>query len=89
MLASDVTHYYENMNSGRPFTTAFHIGDMLAGFDKLRASADSEKHIIPGHDPLVMKLFPPPKPELAGIVARLDLEPLAENWPANEPPKGH
>ncbi len=89
VLASDVTHYYENMNSGRPFTTAFHIGDMLAGFDKLRAAANSEKHIIPGHDPLVMKLFPAPKPELAGIVARLDLEPLAENWPANEPPKAH
>ena len=31
VLASDVTHFYENMASGRPFTTAFHIGKMLEG----------------------------------------------------------
>lgn len=29
VLASDVTHYYENMDSGRPLTTTFHIGDTL------------------------------------------------------------
>jgi hypothetical protein len=29
VLASDVTHYYENMETGRPFTAAFNIGDML------------------------------------------------------------
>ena len=32
VLASDVTHFYENMASSRPFTTAFHIGEMLEGF---------------------------------------------------------
>ncbi|HET8996509.1 MAG TPA: N-acyl homoserine lactonase family protein, partial [Acetobacteraceae bacterium] len=37
VLASDVTHFYENMEAGRPFTTAFHIGDMLDAFDTLRA----------------------------------------------------
>jgi hypothetical protein len=30
---------------------------------------------VPGHDPLVMKFYPPPSPELAGIVARLDVAP--------------
>ena len=39
VLASDVTHFYENMESGRPFTTAFHMGEMLEGFDKLLALA--------------------------------------------------
>jgi glyoxylase-like metal-dependent hydrolase (beta-lactamase superfamily II) len=29
VLGSDVTHYYENMEAGRPFTGAFNIGDML------------------------------------------------------------
>ena len=38
VLASDVTHFYENMETNRPFTTAFHVGDMLEGFDKLRAA---------------------------------------------------
>ncbi|MBB5696262.1 N-acyl homoserine lactonase family protein [Muricoccus pecuniae] len=75
VLASDVTHFYENMESGRPFTTAFHIGEMLEGFDRLRAVADSPAHIIPGHDPLVMRRYPPPRPELEGIVARLDVAP--------------
>ncbi|MCL2427674.1 MAG: N-acyl homoserine lactonase family protein, partial [Alphaproteobacteria bacterium] len=29
VVASDVSHYYENMESGRPFTVAFHVGGML------------------------------------------------------------
>jgi glyoxylase-like metal-dependent hydrolase (beta-lactamase superfamily II) len=36
VLASDVTHFYENMESYRPFTTAFHVGEMLEAFDTLR-----------------------------------------------------
>ena len=57
MLASDVTHYYEHMDSGRPFTTTFHVGDTLEGYDRLRAIAPSPDHIVPGHDPLVMRLI--------------------------------
>jgi glyoxylase-like metal-dependent hydrolase (beta-lactamase superfamily II) len=75
VLASDVTHFYENMESGRPFTTAFHIGEMLEGFDRLRAAATSPDHIIPGHDPLVMQRYPSASPALEGIVARLDVAP--------------
>jgi len=74
VLASDVTHFYENMDSGRPFTTAFHIGDMLEGFDRLRALAPSPRHIIPGHDPLVMARYPA-VPGLEGIAVQLHLEP--------------
>jgi glyoxylase-like metal-dependent hydrolase (beta-lactamase superfamily II) len=72
VLASDVTHYYENMESGRPFTTTFHVGDALEGFEKLRAIAPSLEHIVPGHDPLVMDLYPSPRAELDGIAVRLD-----------------
>ena len=75
VLASDVTHYYENMETGRPFTAAFHIGDMLDAYDALRAQAPSPQHIVPGHDPLVMRRYPPPKPELEGLVVRLDVMP--------------
>jgi hypothetical protein len=49
VLASDVTHYYENMETGRPFTAAFNIGDMLEACDTLRAHAPSPHHIVPGH----------------------------------------
>ena len=75
VLASDVSHFYENMASERPFTTALHIGEMLEGFDKLIALAPHESHIVPGHDPLVMKLYPAPSPELEGIAVRLDVPP--------------
>ncbi|HJU18060.1 MAG TPA: N-acyl homoserine lactonase family protein [Stellaceae bacterium] len=75
VLASDVTHYYENMESGRPFTAAFHVGDMLDAFDALREAAPSPQHIVPGHDPLVLRRYPAPRPELEGVVARLDVMP--------------
>jgi glyoxylase-like metal-dependent hydrolase (beta-lactamase superfamily II) len=75
VLASDVTHFYENMETNRPFTTAFHIGQMLEGFDKLRAAAPTPQHIVPGHDPEVMRRYPPPRPDLQGIVVRLDVAP--------------
>jgi glyoxylase-like metal-dependent hydrolase (beta-lactamase superfamily II) len=75
VLASDVTHYYENMETGRPFTAAFHIGDMIEAYEALRAQAPSPHHIIPGHDPLVMRQYPAPRPELEGIVVRLDAMP--------------
>ena len=65
VLASDVSHFYENMEKGRPFTTAFHVGDMLEGFDRLRALR-LPKHIVPGHDPQVMRRYPAPSPELEG-----------------------
>ena len=76
VLASDVTHFYENIETNRPFTTAFHIGQMLEGFDKLRAAAPTPQHIVPGHDPLVMQRYPAPSPDLAGIVVRLDVPPI-------------
>jgi glyoxylase-like metal-dependent hydrolase (beta-lactamase superfamily II) len=75
VLASDVTHYYENMETYRPFTVALHIGQMMEGFDLLRAAAPTPAHIVPGHDPLVMRRYPPARPELEGIAVRLDTPP--------------
>jgi hypothetical protein len=48
---------------------------MLAGFDKLHAAAADQEHMVPGHDPLVMKLYPAPSPELDGVAVRLDMAP--------------
>lgn len=77
VLASDVTHFYENIESSRPFSTAFNVGDMLAGFELLYRLGGDLAHIVPGHDPLVMHRYPPLRPELAGVVARLDVPPSA------------
>jgi hypothetical protein len=48
---------------------------MFEAFATLRQLAASPRHIIPGHDPLVMARYPAPTSELQGIVARLDVEP--------------
>ncbi len=58
VLASDASHYYDNMEKPSPFPIVFHIGEMLAGYDTLRAAAASPQHIIPGHDPLVRTRYP-------------------------------
>jgi glyoxylase-like metal-dependent hydrolase (beta-lactamase superfamily II) len=72
VIASDASHFYANMEQVRPFPIVYSVADMVAGYDRLRALADSPAHIIPGHDPLVLERYPPPNSALQGIVARLD-----------------
>ena len=74
VLASDAAHFYENMDSGRPFTIAYHVGEMLESFNRLRKVAPSPDHIIPGHDPLVMRRYPAVD-GFNGKVAQLDVPP--------------
>ena len=75
VLASDASHFYENMERTAPFPIVYNVGDMLEGYRKLRRLAESGKHIIPGHDPLVMERYPAAEPALDGIAVRLDVEP--------------
>lgn len=75
VLASDASHYYEHMETGRCFPTTFHLGKMVEGYDTLRRLADSPGHIVPGHDPLVMARYPAISKELDGIAVRLDVMP--------------
>ncbi len=75
VLASDTSHYYEHFEQYRVFPTTYNLGDVMRGYETLRRLADSMQHIIPGHDPLVMKRYPAPSRELEGIVARLDVAP--------------
>jgi glyoxylase-like metal-dependent hydrolase (beta-lactamase superfamily II) len=77
VLASDAAHLYANMEQGRPFPIVYNVFDMLTGHKRAYALASSTQHVIPGHDPLVLERYPAPRPELAGIVARLDVEPIA------------
>ena len=77
VLASDATHFYENLQLNKPFSTAFHIGQMLDAFRTLERLAPTPRHIVPGHDPYVMKEYPAPKGSLEGIAVRLDVEPTA------------
>jgi glyoxylase-like metal-dependent hydrolase (beta-lactamase superfamily II) len=76
VLASDASHYYENMESSRPFTTVLSTADAIAAFRTVERLASSPRHIIPGHDPLVMSRYAAPSSALRGIVARLDVDPV-------------
>jgi len=78
VLASDASHYYANMEQERPFPIVYNVADMLAGHKKAYALAASRRHVIPGHDPLVLKRYPAPNRALEGIVARLDVDPVAD-----------
>ena len=75
VLASDTTHYYENMETGRAFATTYDAAQVLAGFQKLNELADSPQHIVPGHDPLVMQRYPAASANLEGIIVQLDAQP--------------
>ena len=77
VLASDASHYYENMETGEPFVVVDSITDMLEGHRRLFQLADSPAHVVPGHDPLVMQRYPAPSAQLEGIAVRLDVAPVA------------
>jgi glyoxylase-like metal-dependent hydrolase (beta-lactamase superfamily II) len=72
VLASDAAHFYANMDEGRPYPIVASVAGMLEGHARLRALADSDAHIIPGHDPQVLARYPAAAPGLPGIAVRLD-----------------
>jgi glyoxylase-like metal-dependent hydrolase (beta-lactamase superfamily II) len=76
VLASDASHLYANMEQGRPFPIVYNVGDMLEGYRRVRALADSADHVIPGHDPEVLRRYPAPRDDMRGWIARLDAPPV-------------
>jgi glyoxylase-like metal-dependent hydrolase (beta-lactamase superfamily II) len=76
VLASDASHYYENFEQGRVFAIVDSAADVLEGYRRLRELASRPELIVPGHDPDVMRRYPPSVAGLAGIAARLDVEPV-------------
>lgn len=79
VLASDAAHYLDNMISGRPFPIVADVTQMFQGWQTLRRLASAERHIVPGHDPLVMQRYRAPEPHLDGVAVRLDEEPQQDN----------
>jgi glyoxylase-like metal-dependent hydrolase (beta-lactamase superfamily II) len=57
VLASDALHYYANYDRRDPFPAVVDLPQMLDGYLRIEALADSVEHIIPGHDPLVMDRY--------------------------------
>lgn len=76
VLASDATHFYANMERRNPFPVLFDEAALIRGYARLTELAPSLDHIVPGHDPAVMRAYRAPSDALEGIVVRLDAEPV-------------
>jgi glyoxylase-like metal-dependent hydrolase (beta-lactamase superfamily II) len=73
VLASDASHFYENFEKGKVFPITIDIADVLDGYRRLQRLAASPRHVVPGHDPLVLERYPALNSQTAGIVHRLDV----------------
>ena len=51
VLASDASHYLDNLRKRSPFPIVADAGEMLAGYEAIERLAESPEHIIAGHDP--------------------------------------
>jgi glyoxylase-like metal-dependent hydrolase (beta-lactamase superfamily II) len=76
VLASDASHFYENMEKIAPFPVLYNLGDMIKGYQRCYDLADDKTNVIPGHDPQVLERYPAPKSGLEGIAVRLDADPI-------------
>jgi glyoxylase-like metal-dependent hydrolase (beta-lactamase superfamily II) len=75
VVASDCIHLYSHIDEGRVFPITYSVGDTLEGYKTIQKLASSRQHIVPGHDPAVMELYPAAKPRLESWICRLDVEP--------------
>jgi glyoxylase-like metal-dependent hydrolase (beta-lactamase superfamily II) len=73
VLASDASHYYENFEEGKVFPIVVDVENTLRGYTRLNELAASRRHIVPGHDPLVLQRYPSLNNQTNGMVVRLDL----------------
>lgn len=67
VLASDNVYLYENLEKHVPITQTLDADSNLRQQDRMKQMAASEKLIIPGHDPAVMKNFPEVAPGVVKI----------------------
>ena len=75
VIAADASHLYAHINERRVFPIAYNVADVLEGYETIKRLADSDDHIVPGHDPDVVRRYPAAHEALDGFVVRLDAEP--------------
>jgi glyoxylase-like metal-dependent hydrolase (beta-lactamase superfamily II) len=75
VVASDATHLYAHVTEGRVFPVTYNVAETLEGYSTLKKLADSPNHIVPGHDPRVLEIYPPARQGLENWIVRLDVDP--------------
>jgi glyoxylase-like metal-dependent hydrolase (beta-lactamase superfamily II) len=78
VLASDASHYYDNLDGDRPYSALDSVSGAHAAFDRLRELAGPGAQIVPGHDPAVMDRYPCAGPGLDGVAVELTAGPRTE-----------
>ena len=73
VLASDSSHFYENFEQGKVFPITVDVADVLNGYARLKSLAASPRHVVPGHDPLVLHRYPALTQQTQGIAHRVDV----------------
>lgn len=76
VLACDAVHFYDNLDTGTPFRIVRNLREMFDGYRLVERLASSRDHLIAGHDPSIMERWPH-EAGFEGLVARIDLEPVA------------
>jgi glyoxylase-like metal-dependent hydrolase (beta-lactamase superfamily II) len=59
LLASDVLHYYEELDHDRPYVAFADLEAVYAGLDRIRELERDGAVVVAGHDPAVLDRFPP------------------------------
>jgi glyoxylase-like metal-dependent hydrolase (beta-lactamase superfamily II) len=57
VLACDGVHYFDNIIERNPFPAFVDLEDVLDGYERIEELADSQAHIVPGHDPRLFDLY--------------------------------
>lgn len=72
-LASDAAHFYDNIRLDLPFPIIADVARALDSQDKVMALAGDRRHLVPGHDPEIARLFPtlPHDPLTFDLTARI------------------
>lgn len=72
VLASDASHYLENLRSRSPFPIVTDVGDMLRGYELIESLAESPDHVVAGHDPSTLQSYRAAGPAGLEIVSLAD-----------------
>lgn len=72
VIASDASHYLENYQKRSPFPIVSDVSDMLNGYTLIASLAESERHVIAGHDPLTMQMHASAGPKALEVVSLTD-----------------
>lgn len=75
VLASDAAHFYAHLDRRKVFPTVDNVAAVHEGYETVLKLASSRDHVVPGHDPAVLDLYPAASSALQGWVARVDSAP--------------